>query len=71
MKAKKKLGFLMDVAEMAFNNGADLTVELRDYRLNSNTIGKLSCSATVDTGIVLRAYHPTEANDTAEEDDDE
>jgi len=67
MKAKKKLDFLMAIAEMAFNNGADLTVELQDCHYNSNTFGKVSCSETVDSGIVLRAFHP----DSNKEGDDE
>ena len=68
MKAKKKLDFLMAIAEMAFNNGADLTVELKDYQRSSNVVrGAISESESTDVGIVLHANH----HDIDEEGDDE
>lgn len=56
MKAKKKLDFLMAVAEMAFNNGGDITVELEDYHSSDSRFPAMN-KETVTSGIVLRAYH--------------
>ena len=56
MKAKKKLDFLMAIAEMAFNNGGDITVELEDYHSSASRFPAVS-EETVNRGIVLRAYH--------------
>lgn len=72
MKASKKLGLLLSVAEIVLQYGADLTIELKDCRRSSSIVrGAISESETIDGGIVLHASFPAEANDTAEEGDDE
>ena len=66
MKAKKKLDFLMAIAEMAFNNGGDITVELEDYHSSASRFPATSDEIS-NCGIVLRAYH---SDDTKEGDDE-
>ena len=63
MKASKKLGLLLSVAEIVLQYGADLTVELKDCRRSSGIVrGAISESETIDGGIVLgdRKHDATE-----------
>lgn len=66
MKASKKLEFLMAIAEMAFNNGGDITVELEDYHSSASRF-PASSDEIYNRGIILRAFH----SDSNEDGDDE
>ena len=72
MKASKKLGLLLSVADLALQYGADLTLELKDCHRSSSIVrGAISESETIDGGVVLRAVYSTEKDDNTEEEGDE